>query len=142
MKKLKNILNLKSVQNIQKNKLGLIFYANIIFSINKRASNINKITTSAYLSFLKSIDSSLVIKPKFPNFFISFDSINEIEKSVLSNSIFIKIKNIYCFSKNINLPFLMNEFVLLFFSSLLNLLRLGFLVSLFFLLPQKLEEFT
>ena len=41
MKKLKNILNLKSVQNIQKNKLGLIFYANIIFSTNKRTSNIN-----------------------------------------------------------------------------------------------------
>lgn len=142
MKQLKNILDLKNVYNIQNTKFGLVFYADIIFSLKKKVSNINKITTLAYLSFLKNLDSSLVIQPKFPNFFISFDSINELKNCVLLNAIFVKIKNIYCFYKNIVFLFLANEFVSLFFLCLLNLFSLKFFISLFFLLSQKSEEFT
>lgn len=142
MKQLKNILDLKIIQNSQNTQLGLIFYTNIILLKNKKASNINKITTIAYLSFLKNIDNSLIFQPKFPNLFTVFNSINELDNSTILNAVFIKIKNIFCFYKKSSLLFFMNESVFFFFFLLLNLFIIFYFTFFFFLQQKKFKEFT
>lgn len=114
MKSLKNILDLKIIENIGERKLGLVFHTNILFFLRNKSSNVNKITTLYYLSCLKNQDVSLELYPKFPNFYCGFDSIAELDHFTIMDSIFIKIKNIFWVHKNVSLQFFINKFLVYF----------------------------
>ena len=104
-KYLKNRLSLYSIIQ-DKNKISsAIFYTNPSLMERSLCNQVNKKTTLLYLIHYNLVET-LKLNPKFPNYYLTFNSPNEITDEMRLNSLYIKISNIFCSSQIISFSFL------------------------------------